>query len=201
MRTETRAKGYTFEDFCILVKDGQKADLIDGVIYMASPDNTEANKLSVWLSGLMDLFVETRELGQVFVSRVAFRLGETHGPEPDVAFVRRERSHLVRRGFVQGPPDLAVEIVSPESAERDYGTKREQYRRAGVPEYWIVDEMEEKVTMLRLAAGGAYREIRPRKGVLTSEALPGFWIRPEWLWQDPRPKKVEVLKLLLQRPA
>ena len=98
--------------------------------------------------------METRELGQVFVSRVAFRHRRGNGPEPDVAFVRRDRSHLVRRGFVQGPPDLAVEIVSPESVERDYGTKREQYRRAGVPEYWIVDEIEEKVTMLRLAAKG-----------------------------------------------
>ena len=41
----------TFEDFCFLVKDGQKADLIDGVIYMASPDNLDANRLSKWLIG------------------------------------------------------------------------------------------------------------------------------------------------------
>ncbi len=199
MATQTRAKGYTFEDFCILVKDGQKADLIDGVIHMASPDNTDANKLAVWLGGLIDLFVETRELGQVFASRVAFRIGDGNGPEPDIAFVRRDRLQLVRRGFVLGPPDLALEIVSPESVERDYETKRDQYRRAGVREYWLVDEIEERVTMLRLTAKRAYRELRPRKGVLTSEVLPGFWFRPEWLWQDPRPKKVELLKLLLQR--
>ncbi len=201
MGTETRVKGYTFEEFCLLVKDGQKADLIDGVIWMASPDNTDANKLCVWLLGLMDLFVETNDLGQMFVNRAAFRLDDSNSPEPDIAFVRRARLHRVQRGFTDGPPDLAVEIVSPESVERDYEKKRRQYQRAGVPEYWIVDEIEEKVTLLRLAANRNYREIRSRKGVLTSEAMPGFWLRPEWLWQTPRPKKADLLKLLLKRPS
>jgi Uma2 family endonuclease len=133
--------------------------------------------------------VEERELGRVFGSRVAFRLGEKQGPEPDIAFVATENLHRVKRGHVDGPPDLALEIVSPDSVERDYVHKREQYRQAGVPEYWIVDELQESVLLLRRSAAGAYREVKPRKGVLQSQALPGFWLRPEWLWQQPRPKK------------
>lgn len=199
MGTVTRTRGYTFEEFCLLVKDGQKADLIDGVIYMASPDNNDANRLCVWLLTLMEMLVEANDLGDMFVNRAAFRLDGGNSPEPDVAFVRKERLHLVRRGFTDGPPDLAVEFVSPESVERDYGKKRLQYQRAGVPEFWIVDEIDEKLSLLRLAANGRYREIRPRKGVLVSEAMPGFWLRAEWLWQSPRPKKAEVLKLLLKR--
>ncbi|MHB1423275.1 MAG: Uma2 family endonuclease, partial [Gemmataceae bacterium] len=120
MGTTTNVGTYTFEDFCLLIKDGQKGDLIDGVIYMSSPDNTDANTIFMWLGGLIDLFVEECELGEVFGSRVAFRLDEPQGPEPDIAFVRTERLHLVQRGFVDGPPDLAVEIVSPDSIERDY---------------------------------------------------------------------------------
>src|SRR5437870_821596 len=146
MKLATRAGSYTFEDFCALVKDGQKADLIDGVIYMASPDNTDANKLFMWLGSLMDLFAEAKRLGEVYGSRVAFRLDDTNGPEPDIAFVRKDRLHLVERGGVRGGPDLAVEIVSPESEERDYQKKRKQYEEAGIPEYWIVDEPEQKVT-------------------------------------------------------
>jgi Uma2 family endonuclease len=198
MSIATRSGVYTFEDFCCLVKDGQKADLIDGVIYMASPESTEANDLFGWLFRLMGDFVEERDLGKVYGSRVAFRLAERQSPEPDIAFMRKERLHLVQRGHVDGPPDLAVEIVSPDSVERDYVAKREQYRQARVPEYWIVDEMERRVTLLRLTAGGAYREVGPRKGVLSSQALPGFWLRPEWLWQDPRPKKAAVLAELLK---
>jgi Uma2 family endonuclease len=197
MSVGTKGMVYTFEDFCLRVPEDQKADLIDGVIYMASPENTDANKLFLWLAGLIGDFVEERDLGEVFGSRVAFRLGEKQGPEPDVAFVRKDRLHLVQRGFVDGPPDLAVEIVSPDSVERDYEKKREQYRKARVPEYWIVDEIEERVTVLRLTSVGAYREVRPRKGVLHSQALPGFWLRPEWLWQQPRPRKSAVLAEIL----
>ncbi len=190
---------YTFEDFCSLAKDGEKADLIDGVIYMASPDNTDANELFVWLLGVMDIFAEENDLGKLYGTRVAFRLDIRNGPEPDVAFVRKNRLHLVERGYVRGGPDLAVEIVSPGSVERDYDKKRKQYKRAGVPEYWIVDEMEQKVTLLRLGKDGKYKEVRPRKGILHSKALPGFWLRVEWLWQSPLPKKLAALREILGR--
>jgi Uma2 family endonuclease len=197
MSRAARVAPYTFEDFCALVKDGEKADLIDGVIYMSSPDNTDANSLFMWLGGLINLFVEEKELGKVYGSRVAFRLGETNGPEPDIAFVRKDHLDRVERGFVRGGPDLAVEIVSPESVNRDYEKKRKQYEDAGIPEYWIVDEPEQKVTPLRLGKGGKYREVRPRKGILHSKALPGFWLRVEWLWQDPLPKTITVLREIL----
>src|SRR5579885_1647707 len=120
MKTATRSGVYTFEDFCCLVKDGQKADLINGVIYMASPDNMDANDLFIWLARLLGDFVEERDLGKIYGSRAAFRLGEKESPEPDIAFVRKDRLHLVQRGFMDGPPDLALEIVSPESVDRDY---------------------------------------------------------------------------------
>lgn len=197
MSRAARLAPYTFEDFCALIRNGQKADLIDGVIYMASPDNTDANSLFMWLGGLIHLFLEEKGLGKVYGSRVAFRLGETNGPEPDIAFVRSDRLHLVKRGFVQGGPDLAIEIVSPESEERDYVKKRKQFEEAGVPEYWIVDEPKQKVTLLRLGKEGTYREVRPKKGIFTSKALSGFWLRVEWLWQEPLPKTLTVLREIL----
>jgi Uma2 family endonuclease len=198
MGVETNGKKYTFEDFCFLIKEDQKADLIDGVIYMSSPDNTDANSIFMWLGRLIGLFAEERELGEVYGSRVAFRLEEYQSPEPDIAFVRTDRLQIVQRGFVEGPPDLAIEIVSPDSIERDYVRKREQYRQAGVLEYWIVDELEQRIVLLRRSSSGAYREIKPRKGVLHSQALPGFWLRPEWLWQQPRPKKKMILAEILK---
>jgi len=193
-----KTRAYTFEEFCFLVKDRQKADLVDGVIYMASHDNTDANSLCVWLVSVVNLFVETLDLGKVFVSRVAFRLDGKNGPEPDLAFVRKSRLHLVKRGHVAGRPDLAMEIVSPESVDRDYLRKRAEFERAGVPEYWIIDEVERKVTLLRLDAKGKYREVRPIKGVLRSQVLPGFWLRVSWLWQEPLPKALEVLNEIVK---
>jgi Uma2 family endonuclease len=197
MSTVTRNRLVTFDEFCLVVKEDQKADLIDGVIHMASPDNTDANDLFVWLLRLIGDFVEEKELGKVYGSRVAFRLEAHQGPEPDIGFIRKERLHLVQRGFVDGQPDLAIEIVSPESVERDYEKKRKQYQDAQVSEYWIVDEILQKVTLLRLDLKGQFREARSRKGALHSDVLPGFWLRPEWLWQTPLPKKSVVLAQLL----
>jgi Uma2 family endonuclease len=193
MIAQPRKLDYTFDYFMTLVKDGEKADLIDGVIYMASPDNTDAGKLFVWLISLLHDFAELRDLGEVLGSRIAFRLDETNSPEPDVAFIRKDQVNRIHRGFVDGPPDVAIEIVSPDSVDRDYKTKRNQFETAGVREYWIVDETERKTTFLRLGRNKKYREVKLRKGVFTSTALPGFWIQPEWIWQEPRPRKADVL--------
>jgi Uma2 family endonuclease len=188
----------TFEDFCFLVKEGQKADLIDGVIYMASPDSTEGFRLSKWLLGLTDDYVTELDLGEIFGIRIAFRLDVNQSPEPDIGFVSKARLHLVKKGFIAGPPDAAFEIVSPESIERDYIKKRGQYEEYGVREYWIIDQMEETVTLLRLNKRGKYQEIRPKDGIYHSEVIDGFWLDPNWLWQSPRPRRSTILEKLVE---
>jgi Uma2 family endonuclease len=197
MASEIKSKAVTFKEFCVVVKEDQKADLIDGVIYMASPENTDANELFVWLLHILGGFVEARDLGKVYGSRVAFRLDDENSPEPDIAFVRKDRLHLVQRGYVDGPPDLAIEIVSPESIDRDYETKKMKYQEAGVHEYWIIDDATEKVLLWRLNREKEYRAVRPRGGAYHSQVLTDFWFRPEWLWQQPRPKKADVLQMIL----
>src|SRR5947209_18660093 len=123
----SRAGPHTFEDLWSLVPGDQKADLIDGVLYLTPPESPASIALFVWLLGLLDGFVEWEELGSVFASRVAFRLDKRNGPEPDIAYVAKARRRVLRRTFVNGPPDLAVEIVEPESVERDYVRKRALY--------------------------------------------------------------------------
>jgi Uma2 family endonuclease len=202
MRTKRRRPvvgPHTYEDFCAIVGEDQKADLIDGVIYLASPDNTDANEIFMWLGFLMDLFVEECQLGQVYGSRVATRFDDKTAPEPDILFVSKKHLGRVKRGGVEGAPDVAVEIVSPDSIDRDYNLKRQKYEAAGVAEYWIVDEIEETVTLLHLGADGKYREVKPRKGEYHSFVLKGFWIRPEWLFHVPRPRKLDVFQMLLDR--
>jgi len=189
---------YTFDEFCALIPDGQKADLIDGVIFMASPDNTDASEINGWLYFLFAGFVYRKDLGKVYVSRVAYRLSEHGGPEPDIGFVKKSRLGRVKRGYVAGPPDLAVEVVSPDSIERDYEKKRDLYEKAGVKEYWIVDEIEKKLTVLRLGKTGRYKQVPEKEGVIHSKVVPGFWLRDVWLWTPPLPDPLETLELLLK---
>src|SRR5262249_60617917 len=96
---------------------------------------------------------------------------------------------------------LAMEIVSPDSVQRDYLTKRQQYEQAEIKEYWIIDEFKKKVVLLRLGPNGKYREVRAKDGVLHSRVVQGFWLRPEWLWRQPRPKRLEILNMLLAHKA
>jgi Uma2 family endonuclease len=192
-----RSGVFTYRDFCAIVQDDQKADLIDGVIYMASPENLEANDLFGWLFTVVRVYVRRKNLGKVYGSRVACRLDDANAPEPDILFVAEKNRGRLHRGGVEGPPDLAIEIVSPESVERDYKKKRRQSQRFKIPEYWIIDEHEQQVTLLRLDARGKYREVDPRKGTFHSQMIEGFWLDPKWLWQDPFPDELEILKQLL----
>jgi Uma2 family endonuclease len=187
----------TFEEFLDLIPDGEKADLIDGVIYMASPDNTDASDLTGWLGAILYTFVEMKGLGKVYQSRVAYRLGRKRGPEPDLGFVPKELEASRRRGYIDGPPALAMEIVSPESVGRDYVLKRAQYEQAGVREYWIIDPDEQRATLLVLRQGH-YEEVAPVDHVLASEVVPGFRLDVRWLWATPRPPAYNVLRQLLE---
>src|SRR5438876_12033067 len=79
---------------------------------------------------------------------------EYNAPEPDILFVRKKFGRKILRGRVDGAPNVAVEIVSPDSVERDYHKKRRQYEEFGVDEYWIINEVDKSATFLRLGADG-----------------------------------------------
>jgi Uma2 family endonuclease len=183
----------TFDEFLEMVREDRKADLIDGVIHMASPESLEGNDLVGWVLVVLRMFVRRRKLGQVYFERVAFRLAEHQSPEPDIAFVRKDRLHLARYGYFNGPPDVAFEFVSPESVQRDYEVKRRKYQEAGVSEYWIIDEHLQTVGLLHAGTDGIYAETEPMEGRFESRVIPGFYLRPEWLWQSPLPDEMEIL--------
>jgi Uma2 family endonuclease len=197
MRTKRWAGCFTYDDFCALIHEDQKADLIDGMIYMTSPENIDANDLFSWLI-IIRSYTDKKKLGCVFGSRVVYhRLDDRNTPEPAILFVRNQCSDCLHRGDVEAPPERAIEIVSPESVERDYEKKRKQYQRFGVSEYWIIDEEEKTILQLRLNRRGRYTEVRPRHGMFHSKVLPGFFLDPNWLWQKPRPFALDIAQQVI----
>ncbi len=188
----------TVEEFVALLPDGQKADLLDGVIHMASPDAPEAAEVNIFLIEVLSPFVRGRKLGKIYGPRSAFRLSDTYAPEPDLAFVRTSRLHLWKRSYFQGPPDLAIEIVTADSVERDTVLKRRAFEEAGVGEYWLVDLVEKRCAFLRIA-DGRYREADLEAGtIFRSEALPGFWLDSRWLIGEELPDPAACLKRILE---
>ncbi|MCH7812419.1 MAG: Uma2 family endonuclease [Planctomycetes bacterium] len=200
MATQTRSGPYTFADFLELIREDQKADLLDGVICMASPENIDHNDLVLWLGKVIGLFIEERRLGKVTINRVAYRLSPKNAPEPDLAFVKTERLSIIKPGYVDGAPDLAVEIVSPDSVERDYHEKRRRYEEAGVAEYWIIDTEESRATFLLYGSDG-FVEASLQDHIFASQAIPGLVIDTRWLWQRPLPGTLRIVQEMLARAA
>lgn len=186
----------TFGEFMELIQENQKADLLDGVIYLASPENTGHNDLLRWLTLVLGVFIEERRLGQLTINKVAYRLSDRTAPEPDLAFVSASRVSKIKLGYVEGPPDLAIEIISPDSIDRDYENKRLRYEEGGVKEYWIIDPLDETVLFL-VSEGGKFIE-QPLSGhMLESRVLPGLKLDTRWLFQRPLPSTMPIVRSLL----
>jgi Uma2 family endonuclease len=107
---------------------------------------------------------------------------------PDVAYLRDPTDPRRRRGSWRGA-DIVMEIVSgtPKDRNRDYKRKRKAYAKAGIPEYWIVDPQEHKITVLTLD-GNTYREhgVFGPGSQATSKLLPGFAVDVETALIPPR---------------
>ena len=106
-------------------------------------------------------------------------LSDSNVVQPDLLFVSREREHLLSDGEkVRGAPDLVVEILSPSTADKDRGSKRELYGRHGVAEYWLVDPIAETVSIHRQRGGVlAAADTFSRGQTLRSPLLAGLELR------------------------
>ena len=188
----------TVEEFFCLVPDGQKADLIDGVIYMASPDTRRSDRLGGLIKFLLQGYAEAKGLGEVYGSHFAFELTEFRAPAPDVAFVRTERLTLVGDRRMVGGPDIAVEIVSRDSRQRDYGEKKQLYAAADVAEYWIIDPLQQRCEFHRLHEGRYELLPLEHNRIFRSAVLEGFWLDVEWLLAEPLPNAYDLLQELVR---
>lgn len=94
-------------------------------------------------------FVETRGLGLIVTSGYKIRVGPDQYREPDILFIKTSHRVGIGKQYCK-KVDLAMEIVGEENRDHDLVTKREEYARAGIPEYWIVDPEQGTITVLRL---------------------------------------------------
>src|SRR5690554_1361535 len=126
-----------YADFLAWADEDVPAEWVDGEVVRMSPASRRHQHIAGFLTRLIGTYVEERQLGVVLSA--PFQMKLENGREPDLLFVRNEHLDRLRETFLDGPADLAVEVVSPESVGRDRGEKLYEYARGGVPEYWVVD--------------------------------------------------------------
>ena len=184
----------TFEEF-LTAYEGVHAEWVDGKVYIMSPGNTPQSRLTRFLGSAIQLWAEEKGLGEAFVPPLSVRMLEGRAREPDVFFFKREHMERVHQTYVEGPPDLVVEIISRDSRGLDRGEKFYEYEQAGVPEYWLIDPERRKVEAYRLGTDDTYEPVAlGDPAALRAACLPGMWVLTEWLWQEPLPRINDVQK-------
>jgi Uma2 family endonuclease len=185
----------TEKEFDAWIGEKTRAEWVDGEVEMMSAAvSFEHDEVGGWLRAVVGMFAKRRQLGVVHGPEILVRLPRVRRKRlPDVLFLANGREDLKKEEVVDGPPDLIMEVVSTESADRDWLRKYADYEAGGVREYWIVDPLEGKIEAYFLGKAQQYRRIRPRDGKITSRILAGFYLRPEWLLTSPRADEIEVL--------
>lgn len=197
-QTEAPTKKMTYEEFLAWCDEDTWAEWVDGEVVMVSPASLPHQDIKSFLLVMLRAYVEQHGLGQVLDAPFQMRLAELHrGRDPDVLFVAKEHLTKLTETYLDGPADLVIEIISPESGPRDRGEKYYEYEAAGVREYWLIDPDRQRAEFYRLNAQKRYDLISPdAQGVYRSEVIPGFWLKVSWLWQKPLPRVLDVLKEL-----
>ena len=165
----------TVEEFAEITEDG-KFDLIDGELWYVSPTQFNHGETTPDVAGFIWEHVRRHKLGKVYSGEFGFRLhpGLRIVLCPDVAFVRSERAPRrgICKGFFQGAPDLAVEVISPSERPGDVSTKVGKYLDHGTRLVWCVYPEKELVVV-----HGATEPpmVLHRSDTLTGgDVLPGF---------------------------
>jgi len=178
----------THDDLLALPDDGMRHELIDGEHFVTPSARWTHQQIVGNLYRLVANHVREHRLGVIFMAPLDVIFTKYDVVEPDILFFTPEgfKTHMGEQ-WAEGPPDLAVEVLSPSTRRRDEVLKRRLYERMGVGEYWVVDPEVESVKAFRLNAGKyAQTELRPEDGdPLTSPLLPGLELPLESIFEMP----------------
>jgi Uma2 family endonuclease len=132
-----KESGWTVEEYLQLPEDGNQYEIVGGKLELRPSPTTTHQRISQRLERIL---IDSCEQEYIILDApVDVILSDNETRQPDILMVHRSRESIVEEHGVVGPPDLVIEILSPNSAKRDRMMKKESYARFAVPEYWIVD--------------------------------------------------------------
>ncbi len=148
----------------------------DGFLEVLPMPTTELQRIITFLYRVLYAWAAPRQLGEVLFASLRVRLRKGKFREPDVLFMKAEHAERVGNDYWECP-DLVIEVVSESNRRHDLITKRDEYARAVIPGYWIVDPEQETITIfvLRPRRKSYVEHGTFRKGErAASKLLPGF---------------------------
>jgi Uma2 family endonuclease len=175
----------------------KKAELIEGIVYVASPlrftPHAEPHsRLVTWL-GTYAAFTP----GVLSGIEPTVRLDLDNEPQPDIVLILDEaiggQARLTEDGYLEGTPELVVEIAAS-SVAIDLGKKLQAYRRNGVQEYIVWQSFENQLSWYHLVEGEYQLLVPDAEGIIHSRVFPGLCLAVEALLNNQMPQVLEVLR-------
>jgi Uma2 family endonuclease len=175
----------TYRDYEVLPRDGRRYEIHDGKLSVTPAPTPQHQILSARLFIVLSRWVEASHAGLLLYAPLDVILSDTTIVQPDIVYLAPDRLHLVSRRGIEGPPTLAVEILSPSTRAIDRVTKPRVYARHGVPHLWLVDPetraveaftlQRHRYTLTLSAAGPAPVDLPP---------CTGLHLVPDTLWPE-----------------
>ena len=179
-------------EFLDWLEPGKHADLIDGEIEMHSPVSIPHARLTNFVDRLIGQYAEARGLGELFREVVAVKLSSRNVFLPDLAFYSTDRLDLVRDTYIDGAPDLVVEVLSQTTGARDIGVKFAEYEQHGVREYWVLDPAT-RAHRFYAREGELLVEFANGESRIASRVLAGLVLQRAWLDPNDLPRVADCL--------
>lgn len=165
----------TAEELLNAPADLGPCELVRGELVMMSPGKGRHAAVGMKIGRSLLDFVEANDLGEVFDSSAGYVLSRDPDTvrEPDVSFLTTQRlKEQDLDAFLEGAPDLAVEVLSPSNTAAEMRAKMDDYFGAGCRVVWIVDPLRKSVTVHR--PDGSTVVLAEQDTLTEEELLPGF---------------------------
>jgi Uncharacterized protein conserved in cyanobacteria, COG4636 len=178
-------RSWTAEAFMALSKEGHRYEVVDGKpIDMGSAGALHGYVCSLLLSALTS-YVLSKKLGVVLDSSTAFKMKSGNWRSPDISFFAKERLQGMTElptGFLEGAPDLAVEVLSPRNTVEEIHDKLVEYFENGSRLVWLVHPSEHYVLVYR-SSQEPDRLLKSVDLLEGEEVIPGFALPVAHLFQ------------------
>lgn len=156
-----------------------RVELVEGELREMSPSGAEHVVIAARLIGRLAAVVYAGQLGEIFGCEGGFLIEQDPDTvlAPDGAFVTAERIAQtgVPQGYYPGPPDLVIEVVSPNDRARDTARKAERWLNAGVRLVWVINPRSQSATIFR--PGVDPITISAEQDLTGEDVVPGFRCR------------------------
>lgn len=155
--------------------EGTRYQLIEGELIMSPAPNRYHQEIAWNLSQIIGRYLTQNPLGRAYFAPFDVYLSEHNVLQPDVLFVANEHLSRLTEDGMQGAPDLAIEVLSPSTAQMDKKSKRLIYARAGTKELWLVDPLLSQIQRYDFAQDTAKPvQLIEENEIFSTPLLPGL---------------------------